>query len=60
MRLLVSTLESVADFIGILKLQKLMLCMVYRKKPPKMAEKSGFSSVNFTGELQITDPDKFR
>ncbi|WP_171696709.1 hypothetical protein [Methylomonas sp. ZR1] len=49
-----------ADFIGILKLQNAKLCMVYSKRPPKKAEKSGFSSVNFTGELQITDPEKFR
>lgn len=26
----------------------------------RQAEKSGFSSVDFTGELQITDAEKFR
>ncbi|OAI10238.1 type I-E CRISPR-associated protein Cas6/Cse3/CasE [Methylomonas methanica] len=31
-----------------------------QQKTAKKGEKSGFSSVDFTGELQITDPDKFR
>jgi len=30
------------------------------QKAAKNGEKSGFSSVDFTGELQITDPEKFR
>lgn len=31
-----------------------------QQKAAKKGEKSGFSSVDFTGELQITDPEKFR
>lgn len=30
------------------------------QKATKKGEKAGFSSVDFTGELQITDPEKFR
>ncbi|MCQ8119042.1 type I-E CRISPR-associated protein Cas6/Cse3/CasE [Methylomonas rosea] len=30
------------------------------QKTDKKGEKAGFSSVDFTGELQITDPEKFR
>lgn len=31
-----------------------------QQKAAQKGGKTGFSSVNFTGELQITDPDKFR
>ncbi|OAI10348.1 type I-E CRISPR-associated protein Cas6/Cse3/CasE [Methylomonas koyamae] len=31
-----------------------------QQKAAKKGEKSGFSSVDFTGEIQITDPEKFR
>ncbi|MGY6275374.1 type I-E CRISPR-associated protein Cas6/Cse3/CasE [Methylomonas sp. MgM2] len=30
------------------------------QKPIKKGQKSCFSSVDFCGELQITDPEKFR
>ncbi|WP_446809804.1 type I-E CRISPR-associated protein Cas6/Cse3/CasE [Methylomonas sp. 2BW1-5-20] len=50
-----------ADKDGLAKLQNTAYAWHgLQQKTTKKGEKSGFSSVDFTGELQITDPEKFR